>query len=109
VPELDDPRPLDTLGLNFARSKLFADVSLGSFERMGRKLGVSPRLVSNTGKAAAERILALLALGVGETHLDVPTTQVVPRTSRHSTSTIECFSSLTGGRWAASSSSKSAM
>ena len=79
VPEVEDPRPLDTLALNFAKSKLFADVSLKSFARMGDKLGVSPDLVSTTAVEAAQRIQDAWRTVHQDLPLDAATKAIIER------------------------------
>jgi serine/threonine-protein kinase HipA len=50
-PEVDD-----FLALNFARSKEYRDVSLASFQRMARKLGLDPEAVAGRAREAVRRI-----------------------------------------------------
>lgn len=51
VPAVDD-----NLALNLARSKQFRDVGAGSFQRMGRRLGLDPEAVAQRAREAAVRI-----------------------------------------------------
>jgi serine/threonine-protein kinase HipA len=51
VPAVDD-----FLALNFARSKQYRDVSLASFQRLGRKLGLDPEQVARRARDAVRRI-----------------------------------------------------
>lgn len=48
--------PDDFLALNLARSKAYEDVSLASFRRMARKLGLDQEDVAQRARAAARRI-----------------------------------------------------